>query len=239
MHISSVFFAIFDDAEGPRILYQVPEDLITTPPRRAMDTHSPTPVPSSDGGSILNTPAIEVEPSSVPDLSLLKEVDKEGRDSISKKDSSTLGTNRDSRRSNNSSKNKLNASTSSRLNLTKNNSSVSPNRASLERTPSNGKTLFEWDLVSQFVIPRADVCGRLTISMTKKHRIVGFPVILRDVKYDRGTFQFNICFVFEKNVDVRSYESIVRKLVRVLTTCEVSFISLSLSYGSWIDQLVD
>lgn len=82
-------------------------------------------------------------------------------------------------------------------------------------------TLFEWELVSQFVVPRADICGRLTICTTKKHRIVGFPVMIWDEeKYGRGTFQFNVCFVFAKEVDVSCYEPIVRKLARVLTACE-------------------
>jgi len=50
---------------------------------------------------------------------------------------------------------------------------------------------------------------------------VGFPVIIKHDRHLRGTFQFNICFVFERSVDVRSYESIVRKLARVLSVCEV------------------
>jgi nitrogen permease regulator 2-like protein len=216
MHISSVFFAIFDDDDGPRILYQVPEDLITPSPKRGMNAQPPTPVPSDS--SNLNTPSIEVEPSSVPDPSLVRSSMDGPMDG--QKDSS-LRSGKDSRRSNNSSRSKLNASTSSRLNPTKT-SALSPNRTSISQDVQSSKTLFEWELVSQFVIPRSDVCGRLTISTTKKHRIIGFPVTVRNPeRYLRGSFVFNVCFVFDRSVDVRSYESVVRKLARVLTACEV------------------
>lgn len=253
MRISSVFYAIFHDTNGPQIVYQVPEDLITSPPRRTIEhtlsknaSSSSLNIPSTGNP---NTPVIEVDPGSVPDLR-----------------EPAPGDGKRLRRSDHGSKNRLNTSKSSRLNLSSSkNNSLSPNRSSVD---GGLKTLFEWDLVSQFVIPRADMCGRLTISTTKKHRIVGFPVILRDPleeirekemqdpvragadlqrggmrdrraedgkekkRYPRGTFQFNVCFVFEKDVDTRSYESIVRKIARVLTACEVGYFTLR--YEKWV-----
>ncbi|KIM22659.1 hypothetical protein M408DRAFT_282581 [Serendipita vermifera MAFF 305830] len=202
MHISSVFFAIFDENQGPRIVYQVPENLITTPPPRtraetiiAASTQPNGSDPSAKGEDVpqengIHDAADDVRPGPK-------------QNSLSKSTASKIST--------------------SYANNNPQSSSVNARSA-----------LFEWQLVSQFVIPRPDICGRLTVSTTKKHRIVGYPVIIRDNdRYERGTFQFNVCFVFAKDMDygkeagISCYEPIVRKIARVLTASEIdqSFLS--------------
>jgi len=206
MHISSVFFAVFDERLGRQIIYQVPENLITTPPER-----SRVDVPSSASSQAPLTPVtVEggAENEGVAQTNGLKTVGSSDR--VDSKSSSMS---------------RMNAWQYSNGNTT----SLSPNRPGNSGTatiPAAG--LFEWQLVSQFVIPPPEMCGRLTISTTKKHRIVGFPVYIRDLdKYERGTFQFNVCFVFSKDMDYRKesgiscYEPVVRKLARILTACEV------------------
>lgn len=88
------------------------------------------------------------------------------------------------------------------------------------RSSSSNRTLFNFDDISKYVIPPSPLCGRLVICATKRHRIIGFPVELKG-KYKRNYFRYNLCFVFERSADLSCYEPIVRKVSRVLTTCEV------------------
>lgn len=86
---------------------------------------------------------------------------------------------------------------------------------------SSQRTLFHFNDISNFVIPQAALCGRLVTCSTKRHRIIGFPVELKG-KYKRNYFRYNLCFVFEREADLSCYEPIVRKVSRVLKSCEVS-----------------
>jgi nitrogen permease regulator 2-like protein len=89
-----------------------------------------------------------------------------------------------------------------------------------KRSPSGTRTLFNFEDISQYVIPRRELCGRLVTCSTAEHRIMGFPMALRG-KYERNYFEYNLCFVFERGADLSCYEPIVRKVSRVLTSCEV------------------
>ena len=182
MPISSVFFAVLHLEEGPKIVYQVPEGLITTPPRSFVpqpNSDLSTSVPSPPPINTSNTPTSTVSPTRPPLTSKAQA-------------SSTTG--------------------SSQLSTT-----------GTAGTAGGGgpAPLFEFELISQFTIPQAELCGRLMICTTRKHRIVGFPIILKGAHYWRGMFQYNLCFVFQRDLDVSPYEPVVRKVARVLTVCEV------------------
>ncbi|KAG6837286.1 hypothetical protein H0H93_011888 [Arthromyces matolae] len=58
--------------------------------------------------------------------------------------------------------------------------------------------LFHFDDVSKYVIPQIELKG----------------------KYERNYFRYNLCFVFDRSADLSCYEPIVRKLSRVLSSCE-------------------
>ncbi|KAI0810886.1 nitrogen permease regulator 2 [Irpex lacteus] len=79
--------------------------------------------------------------------------------------------------------------------------------------------LFNFEEVGKFVIPRGALYGRLVKFATRDHRIIGFPAQLKG-RYRRNYFRFNLCFVFDKNADLSCYEPVVRKVSRVLTSCE-------------------
>ncbi|KNZ78400.1 Nitrogen permease regulator 2 like protein [Termitomyces sp. J132] len=66
---------------------------------------------------------------------------------------------------------------------------------------SSGPFIFHFDDVSKYVIPPS------------------FPVELKG-KYDRNYFRYNLCFVFDRSADLSCYEPIVRKVSRVLSSCE-------------------
>lgn len=183
MHISSVFFAFMDMEDGPRIVYQVPENLITAPKTYPITPSNTSPVTASADP----TPRHSIEASL---------------------------------ESNQSNNNNNNTALAQSRTLEKKTVFPQSPMSSVDEESPPGK-LFEFELVSQFVVPRPEMCGRLTICTTRKHRIVGFPVLLKSDYYFRKMFQFNLGFVFHRDMDVSCYEPVVRKVARVLTTCEV------------------
>jgi hypothetical protein len=101
--------------------------------------------------------------------------------------------------------------------------------------PQQHEALFDFKNLSEYIIPRAPLCGRLiTYSTTsargESYKILSHPVLLSDqAKYPRNTFIFNLAFVFDGRADVRAYEPIVRKCARELRDLEqnTSFLSRS------------
>ncbi|KAI5900317.1 NPR2-domain-containing protein [Schizophyllum commune H4-8] len=89
-----------------------------------------------------------------------------------------------------------------------------------QRSGSSNRILFNFDDISKYVIPPSPLCGRLVTCATKHYRIVGHPVALEGAQYERNYLYYNVCFVFERSADVSCYEPIVRKVNRVLTSCE-------------------
>jgi hypothetical protein len=88
--------------------------------------------------------------------------------------------------------------------------------------------IFDFKSVSEFIIPKAPLCGRL-ISYSvaspngQTYKILSLPIILLDqAKYPRKSFIFNVAFVFDGRADTRAYEPIVRKCARELRDLEVS-----------------
>lgn len=198
--IQSIFYSVFDIRQGPKIVYQVPEGLI------GIQTGLQISTSSSTNASFPPTPFSETPP---PMLN-----------------------------SRNSSISIISPLTDQRPNSRNLNSSYTSRRSSFST-----RTLFNFDDISKYVIPHSALCGRLVICSTKRHRIIGFPVELEG-KYERNYFRYslepfslpsfwswpwnqycycryNLCFVFERSADLSCYEPIVRKVSRVLTSCEV------------------
>ena len=182
--IQSIFYAVFDERQGPKIIYQVPEGLIFSNPGLV-----------SGATSLSNSPAPHTP----------------------RTEKSSSG----SRASSISITSSLAYRPESRLKF-------SPQKRSL----SSGRTLFNFDDISKYVIPPSALCGRLVICATRKYRIVGFPTQLKG-KYKRNYFRFNLCFVFDRSADLSCYEPIVRKVSRVLAACEVR-LSKSLALATYL-----
>ncbi|EDR14383.1 uncharacterized protein LACBIDRAFT_244738 [Laccaria bicolor S238N-H82] len=85
--------------------------------------------------------------------------------------------------------------------------------------PAPSRTLFNFNDISMYVIPPSPLCGRLVTCSTQRHRIIGFPVELKG-HYKRNYFIYNLCFVFDRGADLSCYEPVVRKVSRVLKSCE-------------------
>ncbi|KAF8201523.1 nitrogen permease regulator 2-domain-containing protein [Pholiota molesta] len=182
--IQSVFYAVFDVQQGPKIVYQVPEGLIAIP--------SAGPSSNANGnGSVPPTPSAETSP--VIPLSSTASI---GNGISSRNSSASLVSPTEYYRSG-----------GRRL--------PSPHK----RSNSSQRTLFKFNDISMFVIPHPALCGRLVTCATRGHRIIGFPVELKG-KYKRNYFRYNLCFVFDREADLSCYEPIVRKVSRVLKSCE-------------------
>lgn len=108
-------------------------------------------------------------------------------------------------------------------------------------SPSH-QPLFDFRSLSEYIIPKAALCGRLVSCTVASHgtkasqvashdsasrknlKILSHPMILYDQsKYPRNSFLFNLAFVFDGRADIRPYEPVVRKCARELRDLEVSF----------------
>lgn len=177
--IESVFYAVFDEHQGPKIVHQVPEGLIA-------GQHSNLANVFSAPGSLFTTSPTTSTPGPWS-----------SEQSIARVAASVLS------------------------------SPVLPRLgerpllpSSQKRGASSARLLFNFDDVSKYIIPPSALCGRLVKFATRNHQIIGFPVELRG-RYRRNYFRYNLCFVFDRNADLSCYEPIVRKVSRVLTSCEV------------------
>jgi hypothetical protein len=182
--IQSVFYAVFDVQQGPKIVYQVPEGLIAVPAPSApnvnssVETPSPGPQTSNHGLTSRNSSTSLVSPT---------DFYRSGR----------------------------------RL--------PSPQH----RSNSSQRTLFNFNDISMYVIPPRPLCGRLVTCSTPRQRIIGFPVELKG-PYKRNYFRYNLCFVFDRGADLSCYEPVVRKVSRVLKSCEVSLFTVYFSQVRFI-----
>jgi len=187
--ILSVFYAVFDVKQGPKIVYQVPEGLISTT--------SNGPSSNMPGPSVPPTPSVETSPVA---SSINPAANESGLNELTSRNSSS--------------------------------SLVSPTEyyrpgirqppSPQKRTASLQRTLFNFNDISMFIIPHPTLCGRLVTCSTIHHRIIGFPVELNSGQYRRNYFRFNLCFVFDREADLSCYEPVVRKVSRVLKSCEVN-----------------
>lgn len=128
-----------------------------------------------------------------------------------------------------------------------------PGRTPTSSLPTSQRRLMlDFSSLSDFVIPKAPLCGRLVTCVVGSHpnemghrrsyKVLGFPVLLDQTeKYERNHFIFNLCFVFEAHVDVQAYEPIVRKCARSLCLLEVCLSALTQqkeeSFVSKLDNL--
>jgi nitrogen permease regulator 2-like protein len=88
----------------------------------------------------------------------------------------------------------------------------------------NSTSLINFSSISDYIIPKPHLCGRLVSICAGSYKVMGVPVEIKDEeKYVRGNFVFNMSFVFDRNADTSSYEPIVRKIARVLASLEVRF----------------
>jgi len=78
----------------------------------------------------------------------------------------------------------------------------------------------DFDSVTEYLIPKAEMCNKLLSVSVKRWKLIGHPVMMEDSKYPRNALIFNCCLVFERNADTSCYENIVRRVARVFRFVE-------------------
>ncbi|TKA33196.1 hypothetical protein B0A50_00749 [Salinomyces thailandicus] len=71
--------------------------------------------------------------------------------------------------------------------------------------------LLSFSDISAYIIPPYELCNQSLSICTNGHRVLGFPISLEDVKYDRNRFTFSVCFVLDEQADPQPWEQAVKK----------------------------
>lgn len=84
-------------------------------------------------------------------------------------------------------------------------------------------SLFDFDDVSEFIIPRPAFWNRyITIEVPSgEYRILGYPVCIKDEKYERNEFIFNFCIVLSTKFSMLPYEAVIRRLASTFAEMEL------------------
>ncbi|KAI8358772.1 nitrogen permease regulator 2-domain-containing protein [Mortierella sp. GBAus27b] len=85
---------------------------------------------------------------------------------------------------------------------------------------SKTSPLVDFDSISEYLIPKVELCSKLVTISTPTCKVVGFPIYLEHTKFLRNALMFNLAFVFDKDAETSSYEPVVRKMARVLKALE-------------------
>lgn len=110
-------------------------------------------------------------------------------------------------------------------------------------TPSSSPSalpipLVPFSSITQYLIPTQQFCDRLLTFCVNHHRVIGYPVCIREGKYSRNEFIFNFALVINENEpDWACYGEVVRKLGRLLRGLEEQggFLSRE-EAGVWEDE---
>ncbi|KAH3675639.1 hypothetical protein WICMUC_002556 [Wickerhamomyces mucosus] len=103
----------------------------------------------------------------------------------------------------------------------------------LHQVPENciisesSNTLFDFDLVKNYIIPKSQLCDRLLTVKIDQYKLVGYPVSINAPHYTRNSFSFNFCFVFNYENKSSAYESSIRRLGRIFKNLEEQYQILS------------
>ena len=85
--------------------------------------------------------------------------------------------------------------------------------------------LFDFESVSEYIIPRQAFCNRFVAicDPDHKYRILGHPVCIKNEMYERNEFMFNFCIVIgtDKDTPKTPYEAVVRRLASTFTEMEI------------------
>lgn len=89
-------------------------------------------------------------------------------------------------------------------------------------------TLFNFDTVKNYVIPKPHLCNKLISFKINKFKVIGYPVNIENDQYSRNSFNFNFCFVFPYDIgDVTPYEPAIRRMGKMFQVLEEQNFMLS------------
>ncbi|KAG9065134.1 Nitrogen permease regulator 2 [Linnemannia hyalina] len=85
---------------------------------------------------------------------------------------------------------------------------------------SKTSPLVDFDSISEFLIPKVELCAKIVTISTPTCKVIGYPINLEHKKFQRNALMFNLAFVFDKDAEISSYKPVVRKMARVLKALE-------------------
>jgi nitrogen permease regulator 2-like protein len=89
-------------------------------------------------------------------------------------------------------------------------------------TPPSSSSLFDFNSVSEYIIPKQELCNRLiNICTPTGYRILGYPVLIPGQQYERNFLIYNLAFVFAETGEIGSYIPVVRRLAITFKQLEV------------------
>ncbi|KAF3990206.1 hypothetical protein FT663_02217 [Candidozyma haemuli var. vulneris] len=102
-----------------------------------------------------------------------------------------------------------------------------PERAIASAGDTSGTSLFNFDTVKNYIIPKPQLCNKLISFKIENLRVLGYPVNIEGSRYSRNSFNFNFCFVFPYNSDTTPYESAIQRMGRMFRALEEQSFLLS------------
>ena len=83
------------------------------------------------------------------------------------------------------------------------------------------------EMLSDHLIASSELCGHLIGVTAFGLQFVGHPEYIRDERYERNQFMFNVCFVFDALTDVGAYRALISKVAKDFRTIETNHRFLS------------
>jgi len=77
-----------------------------------------------------------------------------------------------------------------------------------------------FDGVSDYIITKPQLCGKMVSITTGQHLIMGYPLRVESERYHRSTLMFNVGMVFPAGTDTTRFEGVLRKLGNSFHTLE-------------------
>lgn len=81
--------------------------------------------------------------------------------------------------------------------------------------------------LGRYLLPETFVNGRIVSIVLGDHLLLGAPVYIDDLQYDRNCFQFNICAVVSSQADTAPYRDLAQHLAMAFRSLEVDLNFLS------------
>ncbi|EMR10725.1 hypothetical protein PNEG_00875 [Pneumocystis murina B123] len=97
---------------------------------------------------------------------------------------------------------------------------VPPNAITLEEEVVDKEPLFEFEPISEYIIPKRKLCDRVVAICTNGYRILGHPICIVDRTYERNALIFNCALVFREKDDSSCYVPVVKRLAKVFKSLE-------------------
>jgi hypothetical protein len=83
------------------------------------------------------------------------------------------------------------------------------------------------EMLSDHLIASSELCGHLISVAAFGLQFVGHPEYIRDERYERNQFMYNVCFVFDVQTDVSAYRPLICKVAKDFRTIETNHRFLS------------